>query len=302
MGATKMHRPPLQPNARAYLWHRCAFLIVCFPPLAMKNSTPPSSYFDRFGGIGRVLGVQGLDTLYRSCVMIIGLGGVGSWTAEALARSGVGKLILVDLDDVCITNTNRQVLAMHDTVGQNKARVMAERVRAIAPEIEVVAVEDFYTPSNAEEILGMGADLIIDAIDAYRDKKDLIQRAHRQQIPLVVVGGAGGRSDPSCIRCDDLNRTSGDALLRRLRRDLRASYGFDRKRPWKIPTIYTDEPRRFPSDDGGTCDVPNANVRMDCSTGMGALTWVTGTMGFWAAGVAVDMLVARGQEMGAAAP
>lgn len=257
------------------------------------NPSNSTMYDDRFGGVRRVLGAQAADTLRASCVMIIGLGGVGSWTAEALARTGVGKLILVDLDDVCVTNTNRQVLAMSDTVGQNKAAVMAERVRLIAPEIEAVAVEDFYTPSNAEALLGMGIDLIVDAIDAYRDKLDLIQRAHAQKIPLVVVGGAGGRLDPSRIRRDDLNRTSGDALLRRLRSDLRKTPRFDRKRPWKIPTIYTDEPRRFPSEDGETCELPNPNARMDCRTGMGALTWVTGTMGFWAASAAVDVLVHR---------
>lgn len=255
------------------------------------NPSASTIYDDRFGGVRRVLGAQASNTLRASCVMIIGLGGVGSWTAEALARTGVGKLILVDLDDVCITNTNRQVLAVSDTIGQNKAEVMAERVRLIAPEIEAVAVPDFYTPSNAEALLSMGVDLIVDAIDAYRDKRDLIQRAFVQKIPLIVVGGAGGRLDPSRIRCDDLNRTSGDALLRRLRSDLRKTPGFDRKRPWKIPTIYTDEPRRFPSEDGETCDIPNPNARMDCRTGMGALTWVTGTMGFWAASAAVERLI-----------
>lgn len=251
------------------------------------------AYLDRFGGVGRVLGARALETLRTSSVMVIGLGGVGSWTAEALARTGIGKLILVDLDDVCVTNTNRQVLAVDTTVGRNKAEVMAERVRAIWPEIEVVAVQDFYTPSSAEALLSMDADLIVDAIDAYRDKRDLIQRARARSIPLMVVGGAGGRIDPSRIRRDDLNRTQGDALLRRLRSDLRGTPGFDRKKTWKIPTIYTDEQRRFPSADGETCDIPNPNARMDCRTGMGALTWVTGTMGFWAAQAAVEVLVKR---------
>lgn len=260
------------------------------------TDTPSDCYLDRFGGIGRVLGVRGLETLRTSCVMIIGLGGVGSWTAEALARTGVGKLILVDLDDVCVTNTNRQVLATQETIGRNKAEVMAERVRAISHEIEVVAIQDFYTPSNAEALLGMDIDLVVDAIDAYRDKRDLIVRAHTQGIPLVVVGGAGGRIDASRIRCDDLNRTQGDALLRRLRSDLRGTPHFDRKRTWKIPTIYTDEQRRFPSADGETCDIPNPNARMDCRTGMGALTWVTGTMGFWAAQAAVEQLLKRAES------
>lgn len=255
---------------------------------------PPSSdYLDRFGGVGRVLGERALETLRASCVMVIGLGGVGSWTAEALARTGVGKLILIDLDDVCVTNTNRQVLAMSDTVGKNKAVVMAERIRIIAPETEVLAVEEFYTSSTADDILAMGADMIVDTIDAYPDKIDLIRRARRGRLPLVVVGSAGGRLDPSRIRRTDLNRTEGDGMLRRLRRELRGTYDFPRDRRWKISTIYSDEQRRFPDEDGGITDVPVSNAAMDCSTGIGSLTWVTGTMGFWAASAAVEGLLAK---------
>lgn len=256
----------------------------------MESSS--SDYLDRFGGVGRVLGENALEILRNSCVMVIGLGGVGSWTAEALARTGVGKLILVDMDDVCVTNTNRQVLALSDTVGKNKAAVMAERIRVIAPGIDVQAVEDFYTSSNAEEMLGMGADMVVDTIDSYRDKVDLIRRARRGKIPLVVVGSAGGRLDPSCIQRADLNRTEGDGMLRRLRRELRGTYDFPRERCWKIATIYSNEQRRFPDADGGTTDVPLSNAAMDCSTGIGSLTWVTGTMGFWAASAAVEGLLA----------
>ncbi len=255
-----------------------------------------SAYNDRFGGIGRVYGVDALQTLRRAHVAVVGIGGVGSWVAEALARTGVGHLTLVDLDEVCVTNTNRQIVALQSTVGRPKVQVMRDRIADIAPELYVEAVPDFYTPDTADEILAEGYDVLIDAIDAYRDKKHLIVEAHTRGIPLVVVGGAGGRIDPSRIQKSDLNRTTGDALLARLRRDLRKLDSFDSKRPWKIPTIYTDEPRRFPDADGGVCDTASGQAAMDCRTGMGALTWVTGTMGFWAASAAVDTLLNNQQS------
>lgn len=248
---------------------------------------------ERFGGVERVLGARGAEVLAQSRVAVVGLGGVGSWTAEALARTGVGDLTLIDLDDVCVTNTNRQVLALSDTVGQPKVQVMRERIQRIAPELRVTAIEDFYTPDNADALLDGDYDLIIDAIDAYRDKLDLIQRTKARKIPLVVVGGAGGRRDPSRIQRADMNRTQGDALLRRLRYDLRGTPGFPRERAWGIPTIFTDEERRFPGEDGEPCAVASVNAGLDCGGGLGALTWVTGTMGFWAASAAVELLLRR---------
>lgn len=252
-------------------------------------------YNERFGGIGRIYGVDALEKLRRAHVAVIGIGGVGSWTAEALARTGVGHITLVDLDDVCVTNTNRQIVALQSTVGRQKVKVMRDRILELAPELYVEALSDFYTADTADEILAEGYDVLIDAIDSYRDKKELIIQARERNIPLIVVGGAGGRVDPSRIQKADLNRTSGDALLARLRRDLRKLEGFDPRKPWKIPTIYTDEPRRFPDADGGVCATATGNGAMDCRTGMGALTWVTGTMGFWAASAAVDILLSSGK-------
>lgn len=248
---------------------------------------------ERFGGVERVLGARGSEVLAQSRVAVIGLGGVGSWTAEALARTGVGDLTLIDLDEVCVTNTNRQVLALSDTVGRSKVQVMRERILRIAPELRVTAVEDFYTPDTADALLDGNYDLIVDAIDAYRDKLDLIRRTKARKIPLIVVGGAGGRRDPSRIQQADMNRTQGDALLRRLRRDLRGTPGFPRDRSWGIPTIFSDEERRFPGADGEPCAVANTNAGLDCGGGLGALTWVTGTMGFWAASAAVELLLRR---------
>ena len=253
--------------------------------------THEDSYLDRFAGVGRVLGARALDRLRAAHVAVIGVGGVGSWTAEALARTGVGTITLVDLDDVCVTNTNRQVLALTSTVGQPKVDVMAARLRDIWPDLDVRPCADFYTPTTADAILNGGFDVVIDCIDAYRDKKHLVQEAKARGIPLVVVGGAGGRVDPTRMQVADLNRTSGDALLKRLRRELRGQPGFDRVRPWGIRTVFTDEPRRFPGADGEPCDVAGTNARMDCREGLGALSWVTGTMGLVAAREAVALLL-----------
>lgn len=254
------------------------------------TSGAPDAYLDRFAGVGRVVGARQLDRLRHAHIAVVGIGGVGSWTAEALARSGVGHITLVDLDDVCVTNTNRQIVALASTVGRPKVEVMAERIRDIAPTCHVEVVCDFYTASTAEALLARGFDVVVDAIDAYRDKLDLIQRAKARKLPLVVVGGAGGRIDPTRIQRTDLNRTEGDALLKRLRRDLRGERGFPRDRTWGIPTIYTDEPRMFPGTDGEPCATAGANARMDCREGLGALTWITGTMGFFAAAEAVKLL------------
>lgn len=247
-------------------------------------------YSDRFAGVGRVLGVQALHRLRAAHIAVIGIGGVGSWTAEALARTGVGHVTLIDLDDVCVTNTNRQVLALSDTVGKPKVHVMRDRMLAISPDMQVDAIQDFYTPDTADQLLALGFDVVVDAIDAYRDKLDLIRRAKQKRMPLVVVGGAGGRSDPTRIQRADLNRTHGDALIKRIRRDLRGQPNFPRERAWRIPTIYTDEERRFPGDDGEPCATATKNARMDCREGLGALTWVTGTMGLFAASAAVELL------------
>lgn len=259
----------------------------------MAQDQQQDLYGDRFGGVGRVLGTQASARLRQSHIAVVGIGGVGSWTAEALARTGVGRITLIDLDDVCVTNTNRQVLALSNTVGRPKVEVMAERMQAIAPEIQVDVVSDFYTPANGDQLLSQGFDLVVDAIDAYRDKLDLIRRAKQARVPLVVVGGAGGRRDPSRIQRADLNRTHGDALLKRLRRDLRGEALFPRERAWGIPTIFTDEERRFPGSDGEPCAVASTNAGMDCGGGLGALTWVTATMGFWAASAAVEEVLRR---------
>jgi tRNA A37 threonylcarbamoyladenosine dehydratase len=248
---------------------------------------------ERFGGIGRLWGQDALQTLGRAHVAIIGIGGVGSWTAEALARSGVGTLSLVDLDDICITNTNRQIHAVTSDVGRPKVEAMAERVKNINPSCQVHAISDFFTKKSADSILGGGFDFVVDAIDSARQKCFLIACCRERGIPIVTVGGAGGRRDPCKVEVTDINRSLNDILLKRVKKELRQKYGFPRgSRRWKIPCVFSSEFPVFPDADGGVCEKPQEDVpvRLDCQEGYGSASFVTGAFGFAAASVVVQHL------------
>ncbi|MFB3129832.1 MAG: ThiF family adenylyltransferase, partial [Lysobacteraceae bacterium] len=175
----------------------------------------------RFAGIERLYGVGALERLQGSRVAVVGMGGVGSWVVEALARSAVGHLALIDADDICVSNTNRQLPAMEGNYGRNKAEAMAERCRAINPDIEVDAVQAFLTVSNMAELLDRGFDLVIDACDSFRVKVETIAWCRRRKLPLLTVGAAGGRTDPTLVRIRDVSRTEHDAMLALIRKKLR---------------------------------------------------------------------------------
>ncbi len=254
------------------------------------------SYIDRFGGIGRLYGARGVETLRNARVAVIGIGGVGSWAAEALARSGVGCIILMDLDDLCITNTNRQIHATADTVGRSKTQVMAERIHAINPEAEVICLDCFYTEKNAPKLQECGPDVIIDAIDSMGPKAHLIAACYRSKQPLVTCGGAGGRIDPTRIEIDDLSRTKGDPLLSSLRYKLKKEYGLplgEKARKLKIPCVFSQETPVYPTCDGGTSCMrdPDFHGRMGCDAGFGSITHITGAFGFFAAAAAIKLLL-----------
>ncbi len=249
----------------------------------------------RFGGIERLYGQGSLTRLQAAHVAVIGLGGVGSWAAEALARSGVGKITLIDLDDVCVTNVNRQVHALEDTVGQSKGRAMADRLGRINPGLEVHVEEAFFNAANAEAILSRGIDYVIDAIDSIDDKCVLVNECDRRKQPLVVSGGAGGKGDPSKVCRSDLGQTTNDPLLKRLRRKLRQEYGFSRdlKKSFGMTAVYSEENPVFPWSNGTVCarPEPDSSLRLDCATGFGTASFLTGTLGFTAAAVVVEELV-----------
>jgi tRNA A37 threonylcarbamoyladenosine dehydratase len=244
----------------------------------------------RFGGIARLYGEEGYQRILRGSAMVIGVGGVGSWTAEALARSGIGHLILVDMDDICVTNTNRQVHAHDGNFGKPKIVALGERLRSIHPGIRLEERFDFITADNVSEHLTDPTQVVVDAIDSVKPKAALIAHCRRRRIPLVTVGGAGGQRDPTRIKVDDLARTVQDPLLASVRRRLRTDYGFpgDGKGKFGITAVYSTEPLKSPS----VCenDAPTA-TRLDCSGGLGASTCVTASFGMVAAARALDMLL-----------
>lgn len=182
----------------------------------------------RFSSVSRVYGEEGVQRLWQSHVVVIGIGGVGSWAAEALARSGVGTLTLIDLDHVAESNINRQVHALSSTVGAAKVDVMAARIRDISPEITLHTVDAFIEPGEEDALIPAGADAVIDAIDAVSAKASLIAWCVARKLPVVVCGAAGGRTDPLQLQVDDLARTQGDALLSSVRAQLRRHHGFAR--------------------------------------------------------------------------
>jgi tRNA A37 threonylcarbamoyladenosine dehydratase len=253
------------------------------------------AFQQRFNGIARLYGDKALDTFRNAHIAIIGIGGVGSWTAEALARSGIGRLTLIDLDEVCISNSNRQLHTLTETIGQSKAQVMAERMRSINPDIQVQAIHDFFTSTTAENLLGLPFDLIVDAIDSLKNKCLLIARCQQLNIGLVTVGGAGGRRDPTHVRQADLSSTSNDGLLRQVRRELRQHYNFPKEGSFDIPAIFSTEMPVFPTADGKVCLKPQAGQggKGGCEQGYGAASFVTGTFGFAAASAALSLLLER---------
>ncbi|WP_445365831.1 tRNA cyclic N6-threonylcarbamoyladenosine(37) synthase TcdA [Microbulbifer sp. ANSA001] len=256
-------------------------------------------YLQRFGGIGRLYGNRALEALSSAHMLVIGIGGVGSWTAEALARSGVGSLTLIDLDDICITNTNRQSHALATTIGNMKIEVMAERLRQINPEIQVNSIEDFIATDNLAELIDPGKmpiDIVVDAIDNARVKAALIAYCKARKLRLITVGSAGGKCSPQAIGCTDLGRTINDPMLAKVRQHLYRFHNFQksRKRLFGIDAIYSSEAMVYPKPDGQVCQQKSAmqdGVKLDCSGGFGAATMVTGTFGFIAASKAIERLL-----------
>lgn len=247
----------------------------------------------RFGGIDRLYGRDSLTRLAAAHVCVVGIGGVGSWAVEALARSGVGRLTLIDLDHVAESNINRQVQALSETLGQAKVLAMKARVAAINPDCVVTTIEDFVTPENAATVLPV-CDAVIDAIDQVRAKAALIAHCRRVKIPVVTTGGAGGRTDPARLKVDDLSRTTQDALASKVRARLRKEYDFPReaKKKFGVPCVYSDEPIRRPVD-GEACDIDDHEAGLhglNCA-GYGSSVCVTAAFGFAASARAIAILL-----------
>ncbi len=250
---------------------------------------------ERFSGIDRLYGKGSLQRLLRTHVAVIGIGGVGSWAAEALARSGVGRITLIDADDVCVSNTNRQLHALEGSYGRGKVAVMGERLRAIHPGIEVDEIAEFLTSSNQDRLLDRGYDLVIDACDAFRTKVEMIHWCRRRKLPLIVCGSAGGRSDVTRIQVRDLSRTEHDAMLSLIRKKLRSEFGFPRNRDryFGVAAVYSLENVRYPQADGTVCGTrPEGEAgKLDCAGGLGAAMHITAAFAMAAVGRAIERLL-----------
>lgn len=252
----------------------------------------PSEYLDRFSGVARLYGAGALPRLLNAHIAVIGLGGVGSWTAEAIARSGIGNITLIDLDEVCVTNVNRQLPAHDGNVGRFKVHAVAERLKLINPKVVIHEEVAFFTEKNADDILGRDFDCIVDAIDDVKQKSFLIATCRDRKLSLVVAGGAGGKRNPAAVSTDDLAFATNDRLLRLVRKKLRQNYDFppeNTKAPFGFRAVFSTENARFPWADGTVREEPEpgSHLRLNCDTGFGTATPVTGTFGFAAASEAI---------------
>lgn len=264
---------------------------------------PETSYVlhRRFDRMGRLVGDENMEILFRSHVMVIGLGGVGSWAAESLARSGVGRLTVVDFDEICITNANRQLHALQGLVGYKKAKVMAERLRKINPQSRVEEMPKFYNEENSEAILEKKPDLILDAIDNMTAKAHLISTARARGIPLITSSGAAARLDPLAVQIRDLAETHTDPMAAQLRKTLRQKHGFPKEGPWGVPCVFSDEVPMMPVElkydkgEGFKCVCPQGqNDFHSCERRhviYGTASFVTGAFGLAMASWAVRKLL-----------
>ena len=267
----------------------------------LKAETESADLKRRFAGIARLYGDAGFARLQDAQLCVIGIGGVGSWAAESLARSGVGSLCLVDMDIVAESNINRQLLATSDTLGRDKIDVMRERIEQINPSCLVTLVDDFISPDNLELVLSKQFDFVIDCIDDFRTKAALISYCRRNKTNLLTVGGAGGQIDPAKIVQADLSRTEHDVLLARTRKLLRQDYGFPKnlKRSFSIPCVYSKEQLVYPDGDGGISpqrpaseDTTQSNA-LNCAGGIGSITHITASFGLVASAYVLNKIAAN---------
>ncbi|MCP3104809.1 tRNA threonylcarbamoyladenosine dehydratase [Myxococcus sp. K15C18031901] len=271
------------------------------PNAATGSLARPFKLSRRFDRTGRLLGDTAMERLANARVVVFGLGGVGSFAAEGLVRSGIGHLTLVDHDDVCVTNTNRQLHATVKGVGKSKAELMAQRAREINPEAKVEAVREFYREEVAEQLLPPGQyDFVVDAIDNVKAKLHLLHRCVSLGIPVVSSMGAAARLDPTAIRVEDLSETHMDPFAKDIRKLLKRKYGVETDKHTGITAVYSIETRRIAvplqyddATDGFLCVCPQDNDFHTCDHRTqidGSVSFVTSCFGMNAAGVVVRRL------------
>ena len=247
--------------------------------------TDTQDFTQRFGGIQRLYGETATTIIQGMHVCVIGLGGVGSWAVEALARSGIGKLTLIDYDTVSKGNINRQLPAMDSTVNEKKSAVLQQRIHGINPHCECTIIDDFLTTENIRDYLSpeRGYDYVIDAIDSIKFKSAMIYHCRRNKIPIITTGGAGGLTDPLAIQVKDLSRTYNDPLAAKVRAQLRNEYNFPRnaKRSFRIECVFSSQQPVYPKADGSVSHAKPGihGISLDCSLGYGSSTTVTASFG-----------------------
>lgn len=247
----------------------------------------------RFDRMGRLVGDESMQKLFKTHAMVIGLGGVGSWAAESLVRSGVGKVTIVDFDEVCITNANRQLHALQGVVGKKKADVMAERLRKINPQATVVSLPVFYNQEISEEIFAHNPDYIVDAIDNITAKCHLLATCRARGVKVVTSGGSAAKMDPTRIKIVDLGKTFADPMSAQVRKTLRQKHDFPSSNNFGIPCVFSDEAPRDPvplfydKGEGFKCVCPQRkNDYHSCEHRHvihGTASFVTGSFGLFAA-------------------
>jgi tRNA A37 threonylcarbamoyladenosine dehydratase len=267
---------------------------------------PPDSdaidFERRFGGIARLYGESALTSFKQAHVCVIGVGGVGSWAVEGLARSAIGKITMIDLDHLSESNVNRQLHALTDTLGKSKVDALAERIAQINPYCVVTRIEEFIDPDNVATLIPVGQfDYVIDAIDNTRAKPALVVHCRANHIPLVTIGSAGGQVDPTRIAVCDLSRTEQEPLLARVRKRLRRLHGFPRgtKNKFGIDAVYSTEPVRHPelcvTDDETNSEMNEGLNGLNCA-GYGSAVVVTASFGFVAAGLVLRKLAEQSDK------
>jgi tRNA A37 threonylcarbamoyladenosine dehydratase len=249
----------------------------------------------RFAGIQRLYGKQASEILQNLHVCVVGLGGVGSWAVEALARTGIGQITMIDYDTVSIGNINRQLPALSETVGEKKSAVLGQRINSINPRCTCHIIDDFLTSENLADYLSAerGYDYVIDAIDSITFKAEMIYYCKRNKIPIITTGGAGGLTDPTMVQVKDLSRTINDPLAAKVRSRLRSEHGFTRtaKRYFGIECVFSTQQPVYPRPDGSVShEKPGIHgISLDCSMGYGAASFVTATFG----NIAVARLITK---------
>ncbi|MDB5991091.1 MAG: tcdA [Herbaspirillum sp.] len=248
--------------------------------------------FDRrFGGIARLYGAAALQRFRQAHVCVIGVGGVGSWVVEALARSAIGKITMIDLDNLAESNVNRQIHALSDTLGKAKVTALAERIALINPFCVVTEIEDFLTPDNLDQMVGgRGYDYVVDAIDNVQAKVALIAYCRDHALPLLTVGSAGGQIDPTKIEVRDLSKTEQEPLLAKVRKRLRSYHRFPRgdRNRFGVDAVFSTEPVQMPVDESCEIDIASSGASADGVTGLncagyGSAVVVTASFGLVAA-------------------